>query len=569
MSDERDNRMDPEHQLPWPEETDPHRIGEDFADPNSTDDRRLGKNFEDSQFSGKRHHKPVKERIPAPKNRRPLILFVIVMLVLFVLLLLIGWLMRRGDHKDIERRSQQERNAKPVVEVATVQAPTGGAGLVIPGTTIPLTQAYVYARANGYITRRLVDIGDHVRKGQLLAVIDAPDLDAQVVQAREQVLQAERQLDQQKSQLALATVTVERYRVLVQKGVFSRQDGDTQEANYASQVANVQAAQRNVEAYQANLDHQIALQSFEQVRAPFSGVITERDVDTGALVAAGGATTGGPAPAPMGQSSSAGGTTQAGAANSAGASGSSSTAATSAQTPGQGGPLFGIAQVDRLRILVSVPEGYATAIRSGEKAPVAFQEFQNQQFFAEITRTADSIDPNTRTMLTELQLDNSKGLLVAGMYAVVTFPPPPSAQNNGKGPVLINGDAIAIRQDRSEVAVVQNGKVHFVPVTIGRDFGSATEILSGLKPGDVIVTDVTDDVVEGAAVQTHESKESVPQQQPKQAPSQTTPPGGTTQYGDQGITDTNLQGQQSQQNQKSQGKQPQSNGKRSSSESKP
>jgi multidrug efflux pump subunit AcrA (membrane-fusion protein) len=327
VSDERDNRMDPEHQLPWPEETDPHRIGEDFADPNSTDDRRLGKNFEDSQFSGKHHHKPVKDRIPTPKNRRPLILFVIVMLVLFVLLLLIGWLMRRGDHKDIERRSQQERNAKPVVEVATVQPPTGGAGLVIPGTTIPLTQAYVYARANGYITRRLVDIGDHVRKGQLLAVIDAPDLDAQVVQAREQVLQAERQLDQQKSQLALATVTVERYRVLVQKGVFSRQDGDTQEANYASQVANVQAAQRNVEAYQANLDHQIALQSFEQVRAPFSGVITERDVDTGALVAAGGATTGGPAPAPMGQSSSAGGTTQAGAANNAGASGSSSTSA--------------------------------------------------------------------------------------------------------------------------------------------------------------------------------------------------------------------------------------------------
>ena len=131
-----------------------------------------------------------------------------------------------------------------------MEAATSEAGLAVPGTTIPLTQAYVYARANGYLEKRYVDIGDHVKKGQLLALIDAPDLDAQVAQARQQVLQAERQLDQQKSQLALATVTVQRYRVLVAKGVFSRQDGDTQEANYASSVANVQAAQRNVDAYQ-------------------------------------------------------------------------------------------------------------------------------------------------------------------------------------------------------------------------------------------------------------------------------------------------------------------------------
>jgi multidrug efflux pump subunit AcrA (membrane-fusion protein) len=538
------------------------RIGEDFSDPNALDDRRVGKSFEESQFSGRKHKQPLSERVHPPKNRKPLYLFLVVFLCVFALVLLFGWLSRRGDDEDTKKRAQEAKDAKPIVETATVQGATSAAGLVVPGTTIPLTEAYVYARANGYLKKRYVDIGDHVREGQLLATIDAPDLDAQVVQARQQVAQAEQQLAQQQSQLALATVTVQRYRVLVQKGVFSRQDGDTQEANYGSQVANVAAAQRNVDAYKANLEHQIALQSYEQVRAPFAGVVTERDVDVGALVSAAGGTSGAPAGAPQGQVSSTGGSTQAGQSNNAGASGNGSTAATSAQTPGQGGPLFGIAQVKRLRILVSVPEGYAGAIHVGQRAPIAFQELPNAQLFAEITRTAESIDPNTRTMLTELQIDNSGGKLIAGMYAVVTFPP----AQGGPGPLLITGDAIAIRKDQSQVAVMRDGKIHFVPVTIGRDFGTAVEILTGLKEGDVIVVDVTDDVVEGAAVQTHMAPN--PEQQPKEPPQQNTPPGGSTQYGPQGLVDQNLSGQQTKQNQKSQGKSGDQT-KKNSSESKP
>jgi multidrug efflux pump subunit AcrA (membrane-fusion protein) len=471
--------------------------------------------------------------------------------------------MRRPNRKDTEARAQREKSARPVVETATVQKAKSEAGLVVPGTTIPLTQAYIYARANGYLKKRYADIGDHVKKGQLLAVIDAPDLDAQVSQARQQVFQAEGQLDQQKSQLALATVTVQRYRVLVAKGVFSRQDGDQQEANYASQVANVEAAQRNVEAYKANLQHQIALQSYEQVRSPFDGVITERDVDQGALISAGGMSTGATmSPSPQGQTSTAGGTTQAGQTNNAGSSGQTSSAATSSQSPGQGGPLFGIAQVQRLRILVSVPKGYATSIHVGQKAPIELQEYPGASLFAQVTGTADSIDPNTRTMLTELQIDNSKGKLISGMYAVVTFPPVPGVQ----APLVITGDAIAIRQDQSMVATVVNGKVHYVPVTIGRDFGSAVETLTGIKAGDVIVTDVTDDVVEGAAVKVHASKEAAQQEQP---PKQNVPPGGSTQYSNEGMTEQNLQGQQAKQNQKSQGKGQSSAAKKSSSESKP
>jgi multidrug efflux pump subunit AcrA (membrane-fusion protein) len=561
MADDRHDPIDPKHELPWPEENDPAKVGEQFADPNSGDDRRLGKRFEETNSSrADRHHEPLKERIHWPENRRPLYWFLIAFAILLVIVVLAGGLPRHFRNKDIEKRSDAEKSAKPVVEAVKVVPPKDQAGLAVPGTTIPLTEAYVYARANGYLQKRFVDIGDRVRKGQLLALIDAPDLDAQVSQAKQQVDQALRQLDQQRAQLALATVTVQRYRVLVAKGVFSRQDGDTQEANFASSVANVQAAQRNVDAYTANLQHELALQSYEQVRAPFTGVITERDVDVGALISAGGSTSGSGSPAPQGQNSSAGGTTQAGQVNNSGSSGSVATSATSAQSPGQGGPLFGLAQIQRLRILVSVPEGYAPAIHVGLKAPLEVQEYQGAPLVAEVTRTADEIDPNTRTMLTELQIDNTAGKLISGMYVVVTFPPARGVQ----APLVITGDAIALRHNTSMVATVVDGKIHFVPVTIGRDYGSETEIMTGLKAGDIIVTDVTDEVAEGAAVELHMAKDAAQEEAP---PIQSLPLGGSTQYGNANITDQNLQGQQGQQNQSGKGKQKGSS-KQKSSESK-
>lgn len=554
----------PGHQLPWPDESDPAQLGSEFADanfgdnrrlansfadPNSLDDARIGKSFEETNSSRKkqRHILP-QTHDHEPKNRRVLYLSLLAFAVLFLIVVLVGWLPRHFRDKDNEKRAEQQRDAKPIVEVATVRQPQDQAGLAIPGTTIPLTEAYVYGRANGYLKTRLVDIGDHVKKNQLLAVIDAPDLDAQVDQARQQVLQAQRQLDQQKSQLALADVTVQRYRVLVTKGVLSRQQGDQEEATYESAVANVAAAQRNVEAFQANLQHAIALQSYEYVRSPFTGVITERNVDVGALISAAGATSGAQqGPAPQGQASSTGGSQQAGQANNSGSSGSTSSAATSAQSPGQGGPLFAVAQNERLRILVSVPEGYATAVHKGMRAQLAFQEYSGAPFFGEVTRTADSIDANTRTMLTEIQVDNKDGKLIPGMYVVATFPPAAGATV----PLLISGDAVSVRHDTSVVATVVGGKIKIVPVVLGRDFGTDIEILNGLHEGDVIVTNVTDDVVDGVAVQTQQVKSG--DQKPTAPPPQNTPPGGSTQYGDQGITDRNLQGQQAQQNKKGSG----------------
>lgn len=530
MADDRDdeNRRDDERGFGEPAYAERQQLARSFADPNALDDARLGKSFEETNSSRRRKKPLAAEHTRKPADRRKLWIFLIVFALFFLIVLIAGWLPRRARDKDIDRRAREQQDTEPMVDVVKVQPAKNQQGLVLPGTTIPLTEAYVFARASGYLKTRLVDIGDHVHKDQLLAVIDAPDLDQEVAQAKQQLMQADRQLDQQKSQLSLATVTVQRYRVLVTKGVFSKQDGDQQEANYASQVANVQAAQRNVDAYTANLDRMKALQSYEYVRAPFAGVITQRNVDVGALISASGVTSGAEnAPAPQGQTSTSGGSQQAGQVNTGGSSGSTSTAAVPTQSPGQGGPLFGIAQTQRLRILVSVPEDYVTSIHVSGHAQLAFDEYPGVNFTGEITRTANSVDPNTRTMLTEVQVDNHGGKLVSGMYTIVTFPP--SARI--AGPLLITGDAVVIRQDRPTIAKIVDGKIHLVPVTIGRDFGGVVEILTGVQAGDVIVANVTDEVVEGARVQLHFVKtderqapaQNAQQNKPEQPQSENTP----------------------------------------------
>ena len=539
---------DPHHLLPSHESA-------DASAPRAFHEGPVGK----KAISDPAHLLPAKASADEKGGHKKLIIFIAVVLAIAALAFLFGWLPEHNRNKQLKKEADERKNADPVVEVVQVKPAGTGGGLVIPGTTTALTEAYVYARANGYLKRRYVDIGDHVREGQLLALIDAPDLDQQVDQAREQVRQAEAQLAQQKANLALTQVTVDRYRVLVAKGVFSRQQGDQQEANFREQEANVTAAARNVEAFKANLRRTIALQSYERVTAPVSGIITQRNIDVGALISASGSAGGmSSGPSPTGQMSSSGGSQQAGQSNNSGSSGSGPQNATPSGQPGQGGPLFGIAQVERLRILVAVPEGYAGSVRSGVHAKLNFQEFPAQTFDGDVTRTSGSIDQNTRTLLTEVQVDNHAGKLLPGMYAVATFPPAV-----GTAPLTVPGDAVVIRNDQSMLAVVANGKIRYVPVTLGRDYGPSVEVLNGIRPGDLVVTNVTDDVREGREVKTRANPQAATAQQQK--PDQAQPPGGNTQYGNQGITDSALQNKQTQQNGHGQGQQ----GKQSGTESKP
>jgi multidrug efflux pump subunit AcrA (membrane-fusion protein) len=542
---------------------DPHQLGRAFADPNSLDDQKLADSFIESNSSRKRHHHILPHLPRKPANPHILRLFILGVVVVFLVIFLIGYLPRHSRDKEIDQRAQAERNALPIIVVQQIRRSPATAILTVPGTTTPLIEANIYARSNGYITRRLVDIGDHVRNSQLLAVVDSPDLDQQVDQARQQVDQAVAQKLQQDTQLALTKVTVERWRVLVAKGVFSRQDGDQTETNYQAQIANVAAAQRNVDAYQSNLGHLIALQQFERVTAPFTGIITARNFDVGALVSASGSANSVGTSAPEGQSTgSAPGTT-----NTAGTTGSAPTAATPSTGGAQGGALFSIVDVHRLRILVSVPEAYAGSISIGQNATLNFAEFPQAIFHGVVTRTAEAIDQNTRTLLVEVQVPNPDGKLMAGMYAVVNFGAPA-----GPGSILIPGDAIVIRRDKSMVAVItpdqnQNsagdngdhsqqhtGIVHFQPVEIGRDYGASTEILSGLKEGDLIAPDVTDEVTENARVQLRTTAPPGQNQNPRSSLNQTAPPGGPSQYGNRAITDANMQDEQQKGSSKDNGK---------------
>lgn len=549
-----------------PNYADEHALGSSFADPNSTDDAKLGNSFAQSNSSAKKHHRPVKESVEAPfkrvKGNRVLFWLIAGVLVVMLIALLVGLLPRLARNKDTKQQAS-EQTQEPEIDVVKVMRAKSSGGLVVPGTTIPITVSSVYARANGYLKKRFVDIGDHVHKGQLLAIIDAPDLDQQVVQARQQVNQAEAQLAQQQTQLALTKVTVERYRALVARGVFSRQDGDQREADYQSQIANVAAAERNVEAYKANLGHALALQQFERVTAPFDGVVIQRNVDNGDLIQASGSG-GSSAPAPVATGSSASGSAQNGATNTGGASGTGTNLATpSTGMGGQGGALFTIAQADRLRILVSVPEGYASQIHDGQAAALNFQELPDRTFHANVTRTADSLDQNTRTELVEVQVDNHAGLLIPGMYAVVTFADKIGNAADTGGPIVVTGDAVGIRNDQPTVAVVENGKVKLTPIQIGRDYGSEVEIVGGLRPGQIVASSFTDDVVEGASVRTRISPQQQQAASPPQQPLKPNPPGGSTQYGDTGIIDQDMQGQNAKPQQKkpSGGQQTKANGK--------
>jgi multidrug efflux pump subunit AcrA (membrane-fusion protein) len=524
--------------------SDERKLGRAFADPNSLDDTRLGKDFEAKNSSRKKHHRPVgqavSEPFKKPKNKRILFWVVAGIVVVFLLILFLGWIPRHHRKEETEEKAKQEQES-PTIEVLKVRHLQNNGGLVLPGTTTPLTESSIYARANGYLKKRYVDIGDHVYKGELLALIDAPDLDQLVAQARQQLNQVEAQLAQQETQLALTKVTVDRYRVLVAKGVFSRQDGDQREADYQAQVANVAAAERNVEAFRANLNHSIALQSYEKVTAPFDGIITQRNVENGDLISAQGSS-GGTPPTTQGSGMTSSQSANAGT-NSYGSSGTGPNFATpSTGTGTQGGPLFTIADNRRLRILVSVPEGYASNVHIGQKAVLHFQEFPTAAFYGDVTRTAGSVDQNTRTMITEVQIDNSSGHLLPGMYAVATF-----QGAHGQGPLVVSGDAVAIRKDTPTVAVIQNGKVKLVPVLLGRDLGPQIEIMGGLNEGDLIASTFTDQVKDGANVKTRMSKEA---QQEAQTTIKPNPPGGSTQYGDPGIEDQSMQGQQAKPGQK-------------------
>ncbi len=413
---------------------------------------------------------------------------VMLMVIVFALIVLgvglLGYLPRKHREEAAAAAAKQERTEFPTVTMARVKRSLANSDVVLPGTLSALTEASIYARAAGYVRKRYVDIGDHVRAGQLLAEIDAPELDQQVAQARAAVSQARQQLAQTQSALVqaqaqrdLAKVTAQRYNNLVTRGAVARQDADTQQTNYSSsealvsaQEATVRAGEDNVKQAQANLERVISLQDYKNVRAPFTGIVTARNVDAGALISNTGA---GQGASPM------------------------STGATPAAN---GNEMFRVAQIDTIRMLISVPQSDAPGIRVGMPADLTVNEFPNRTFNGKVNRTTGSLDPNTRTMLVEVQVPNRDGRLLPGMYAEVHF-----RAHRDAPPLLVPGDTFITTNAGPQVAILEdapNGakRIHMQPVRIGRDYGTETEIVAGLEGNEMLVVNPGDEVREGAMV---------------------------------------------------------------------
>jgi multidrug efflux pump subunit AcrA (membrane-fusion protein) len=419
-----------------------------------------------------------RENVGHPGARSLLFVAAAIALVLAVLLVA-GIVPRQARDKAAEDAAKAEREALPTVLVVRARRAPGDTALLLPGNITPLTEASIYARSSGYVRRRLVDIGDHVRAGQLLAVVEAPDLDQQVAQGRaavaqaqQQLAQARAQLQQSNAQMELQRVTRDRYATLVRKGALSRQDGDQQETNYQTSqatsgayAANVHAAEENVHAAQASLDRLIALQSYEQVTAPFAGIVTARLVEQGYFISATGASSG---PAPMGQGG--------------GASG--------------GGELFRIAQIGTVRILLNVPQTDAAGIRIGQDADVLLAEYPNRVFAGHVTRTSSSLDLSSRTLLTEVQVPNPQSTLLPGMFAQVRL-----RSQRSSPPVLIPGDAVIAGHEGLSVAVLRDSnKIHIQSIQTGRDDGAQVEVTRGLEGWEYVVVNPSDVVHEGVEV---------------------------------------------------------------------
>jgi RND family efflux transporter MFP subunit len=380
-----------------------------------------------------------------------------------------GYIPLRARNALIRSDAAAEATALPRVDVIRVgHAPTL-TELDLPGNIEAITEAPILSRADGYLQRRLVDIGDRVQAGQLVAEIAAPELDEQVrqlkaalQQAHDALDQAQANLTQGKANMELARITAERWSKVAAQGGVSKQENDQYQAQYQAQIAGVQsldkavAAQRsNVAQAEANVAHMDEVQGYRLVKAPFAGVITLRNVDVGALVSAGNTL------------------------------------------------LFRIAQTGTLRTYVNVPQTNASAVKTGEAARLKVSNLPGREFTGTVARTANSLDPTSRTMLVEVQVPNADGALLPGMYAQVQL-----EDARRYAPLVVPGDALQVGADGTKIALLRpDNTVHFQLIEVGRDYGDKLEVLSGLSEGDTIIPKPGDVVREGVKVEPVESAE--------------------------------------------------------------
>jgi RND family efflux transporter MFP subunit len=379
-------------------------------------------------------------------------------LILFFIFLVLGTyavMQRRSEHAVLAE--QTERMAVPYVSVIHATPINTDSEMVLPGTLKPYVESPIYARTNGYLKKWYRDMGSRVEKGEILAEIDTPEIDQELAQSKAQLVTAQ-------ANLSLASVTATRYQDLIKSDSVSRQDLDNANGDLAAKKAMEQSADANVKRLEE-------MESFKRVYAPFTGIITQRNVDPGTLINAG--------------------------------NGGSATR-----------EMFNLAQIDPMRVYVSVPQSYSQSIHAGLKACLSLSELTQRNFCGQVVRTANAIDPNTRTLLTEVDVPNPAGTLLPGAYAEVHF----DVKLTGTH-LSLPINALLFRPEGTLAAVVgADNKIEFRKLTIGRDLGNAVEVLQGIGPEDRIVVNPPD------SMEQNETVNLAPQDASGAAPSRPTSP---------------------------------------------
>jgi len=403
-----------------------------------------------------RQEPPTIQRPPELPPASPRKALMVVGLALVALLIAGGATLLGHVSHESALAKETEREIVPTVAVVHPVAEKSDEELVLPGSLLAYEDSPIYARTSGYLVRWYKDIGSRVKEGELLATIDTPEVDQELNQTRAARQQIVAQLD-------LAKISADRWENLRKSDSVSAQEADQQSSAYKQAQANLAAADANVRRLEQ-------LEGFKKVYAPFPGVITRRNVDPGALINAG-----------------------AGAA---------------------GRELFDIARVDPLRVYTSVPQAYAPYIRVGGNTAVTLQEFPGQKFSAKIARTAEAIDPSTRTLLTEVDVSNKDGRLLPGSFGEVHF-----AVGANVNKVTVPVNAMLFRSEGPRLAVVSaDNKVQLRPIVIGRDYGATLEILGGVSLGDQVIINPADSLVEGQQVNVASAASEGPQNAPRGTP---------------------------------------------------
>ena len=370
-------------------------------------------------------------------------------LLLFTTALALGVWQHYEQHRQVMDTSEQQTNFVPNVRVEAVARRLGKLHVTLPGTTLAFEAANIYARASGYVLKRYVDIGDHVKAGQLLAEITAPEVDAQVAQYQNSLQQAQAAIRQNEAQRASTDVTSRRISVLAKDGWATLENRDTDWYNFQAQKHATSAAEYNAAAMDQELKYFNQQKIYQQVVAPFDGVITQRNIDTGSLITA----------------DASGGTS-----------------------------MFSLVHSDVIRVWVYVPQD-AFGVKPGIEAVIRVPAMPNLTFHGKVTRIADALQPGTRTLLTEVDVPNPDGALQPGVYCTVELKIPRQSPA-----LIVPASAIIFNQNGMQVAVVANGIAHLRKIAITTDFGTEVEISEGVKDGDKVILQPPVNLADGEKV---------------------------------------------------------------------